>query len=282
MIQPIELGRFRLYPLLDGTFKMDGGAMFGVVPRVLWGKIYQADEQHRIQLAVRPLLVEAGSDWILIDTGMGDKFDDKYNKRHGIERLHLLEDELRQLGLSTLDIKIVINTHLHWDHAGGNTTMDPATGEWLPTFSNARYLVQRGEYEFATHLNERTRGSYRHDDYVSLKRLGYFDFVDGNASIAPGVRLLLSGGHVPYHQCVLLESDKNKAFYLGDLIPTHAHLALPYIAGFDIEPLTTLVKKKEYLSLAADEEWTLFFDHDPEISFAKIVREKDSYQIQSI
>lgn len=281
MIKPVELGRFRLYSLSDGTFRLDGGAMFGVVPRTLWSKSYPTDELNRIELGLRPLLVETNGIWILIDTGMGDKFDEKYKKIYGIERKPMLEEQFSEIGLTVSDIQIVINTHLHWDHAGGNTREDPATHQWIPQFPNARYVVQRGEYEFATHLNERTRGSYRVDDYVALEKLGYFDFVDGSVTIGNGVRLIRSGGHVPYHQCVLLESAKSKAFYLGDLIPTHAHLPFPYIAGFDLDPLTTLEKKKEFLALAAEEDWLLFFEHDPQISSGKITWEKSSYRLQS-
>jgi glyoxylase-like metal-dependent hydrolase (beta-lactamase superfamily II) len=281
VIHRIELGRFRLYSLLDGSFRLDGGAMFGVVPRTLWSKSYAPDDRHRIELAIRPLLVEAGSKWILIDTGMGDKFNEKLKSIYGIEEHSKLEHELAEMGLSTSDIDMVINTHLHWDHAGGNTRRDASTGKWIPNFPNARYIVQRGEYEFATHVNERTRGSYRFDDYVALEEQGYFDFVDGDFLVTNGVRVIRSGGHVPYHQCVLLESNKTKAFYLGDLIPTHAHLPHPYITGYDIEPLVTLEKKKEFLSKAHEEDWLLFFGHDPKIAYTKIKLEGKSYEIRN-
>jgi glyoxylase-like metal-dependent hydrolase (beta-lactamase superfamily II) len=281
MIQHIDLGKFRLYSLSDGTFHLDGGSMFGIVPKTIWSKNYHSDEQNRIQLALRPLLVEANGKWILIDTGFGDKFDEKYQRIYGIKREPALEDQLQEVGITNQDINIVINTHLHWDHAGGNTIRDSKTESWIPNFPNARYVVQRGEFEFATHVNERTRGSYRSEDYVALEKLGYFDFADGDSSIMEGVRVVRSGGHVPHHQCVLLESDKNKAFFLGDLIATHAHLPFPYITGFDIDPLTTLQKKKEYLSQAATEQWLLFFVHDPEISSGKIEFENNSYRLKS-
>lgn len=281
MIQPIELGNFRLYSLYDGTFRLDGGAMFGVVPRILWSRNSPPDELNRIRLGLRPLLVEAGDQWILIDTGMGDKFNEKYNKIYAIESKPQLQEQLNQIGLTVTDIDIVINTHLHWDHAGGNTKWELSTNKWIPAFPNARYIVQQGEYEFATHPNERTRGSYRPDDFVALRDLGYFDFIDGNVTVANGVTIVRSGGHVPYHQCVLLESGKTKAFYLGDLIPTHAHLPLAYITGYDVEPLVTLTRKKEYLSQAEQEDWLLFFEHDPQVSCARIKLENGSYRIKS-
>lgn len=275
----MELGRFRLYPLSDGFFRLDGGSLFGIVPRTLWSKNWPPDERNRVQLGIRPLLVEAGSKWILIDTGIGDKFESKLNEIYGIERAPKMEDQLQQIGVDPKDIHIVINTHLHWDHAGGNTIQD-ASGNWKPFFPNARYVVQRGEYEFAMHLNERTKGSYRVEDYAMLKQEGLFDFADGDTTVCEGVKVLRSGGHVPYHQCVLLESDSRKAFFLGDLIPTHHHLPFPYIMGFDLEPLITLEKKKEYLAKAAEEDWLIFFVHDPRIPFGRIELKNGSYQLK--
>lgn len=257
-----------MYPLLDGYFRLDGGAMFGIVPRNFWERIYRPDQQNRIRLGVRPLLVEAAGKWILIDTGLGDKFDDKKNAIYGVERFPGIKAQLSEIGLSESDISVVINTHLHWDHAGGNTIRDK--DEWIPAFPNARYVVQRGEFDFAMHLNERTRGSYRTEDYAALEKLGCFDFVDGDTSILPGVRVIRSGGHVPYHQCVTLESDSKTAFFLGDLLPTHAHLPYPYIMAFDLNPLETLEKKKQYLEKAVQEDWLLFFVHDPDFPCGRI------------
>jgi glyoxylase-like metal-dependent hydrolase (beta-lactamase superfamily II) len=279
MIPSIDLGNFRLYPLLDGFFRLDGGSLFGIVPKTLWGRSWQTDERNRIRIANRPLLVNTKDTWVLIDTGNGDKFDAKQKEIYGIEASPALTDQLSGIGITPSDIDVVINSHLHFDHAGGNTIKD-SSGEWVPAFQNARFVVQRGEYEFATHLNERTRGSYRIDDYVSLEKKGLFDFQDGDASVAPGVRVIRSGGHSPYHQCVLLESSKGKAFFLGDLVSTHANLAYPYISAFDLEPLVTLEKKKEYLTQAALEDWLLFFVHDPEIAYARVEIQNGRIMIQ--
>lgn len=278
----VSLGKFRLYSLDAGSFRLDGGAMFGIVPKTLWSRLYAGDDRNRIELRMRPLLIEAGDQWILIDTGAGDKFDSKRKDIYGIAAVPSLEDELKKIGITNADVNIVINTHLHWDHAGGNTAWDPKSSEWAPAFPNARFVVQRGEFEFAMHANERTRGSYRPEDYASLEKQGVFDFVDGDTTVAAGVKVVRSGGHVPFHQCVLLESGKNKAFFLGDLIPTHAHLPWPYIMSFDLDPLTTLERKKEYLTRADQEQWLLFFVHDPELACAKIQRVKDHYEIYSV
>ena len=278
MIQPIKLGKFALYPLLDSHFKLDGGSIFGVVPKTLWKRFYSADEFNRIRLAVRPLLVEAAGKWILIDTGIGDKFDDKKNNIYGVEPQPGLAAQLNEVGITHSDIAVVINSHLHWDHAGGNT--ERRKDEWIPAFPNARYVVQRGEYDFATHLNERTRGSYRIEDYVALEKLGLFDFADGDTTVLPGVRVLHSGGHVPHHQCVLLESDSRTAFFLGDLLPSHAHLSLPYIMAFDINPLETLEKKREYLEKASEEGWLLFFVHDPDQPYGQVVKSDSGFSLK--
>lgn len=276
----MDLGKFRLYPLMDGYFRLDGGSLFGIVPKTIWGRSWPVDERNRVRLAVRPLLVHTGSKWILIDTGNGDKFDEKYKEIYGIETEPSLMNQIHEVGISESDIDIVINSHLHWDHAGGNTTKDAASGEWIPTFPNARYVVQRGEYEFATHLNERTKGSYRIDDYVALEKEKYFDFVDGDASVLAGVKVVRSGGHSPYHQCVLLESEGGSAFFLGDLVSTTANLSFPFISAFDLEPLQTLQKKKEYLNRAALEDWLLFFVHDPDIAYAKVEMQDGRCQLK--
>jgi glyoxylase-like metal-dependent hydrolase (beta-lactamase superfamily II) len=279
VIQAIELGKFRLFPLQDGFFHLDAGSMYGIVPKTIWGRDQAVDEKNRMRLGIRPLLVECDKHWILIDTGIGDKFDEKYKKIYGIEPQPTLESQLGDVGISRNDITMVINSHLHWDHAGGNTQKTLTNG-WAPAFPNARYVVQRGEYEFATHLNERTRGSYRMEDYVALNDAGYFDFVDGDTTVAEGVRVLRSGGHMPYHQCVYLESDSRKAFFLGDLLPLHTHLHLPYILAFDLEPLITLEKKREYLKRAFEEDWLLFFVHDPEIAYGKVEMRDHRYRLK--
>lgn len=279
MIRPIELGKFRLYPLMDGFFHLDAGALYGIVPKSMWGRTQVVDDKNRMRLGIRPLLVEVGEQWVLIDTGIGDKFNEKYKQIYGIQRVPTLEDQLAEVGISKNDVSIVINSHLHWDHAGGNTQKD-SNNDWVPGFPNARYVVQRGEYEFATHLNERTRGSYRVEDYVALEKAGCFDFADGDTTVLEGVKVVRSGGHIPYHQCVYLESDSQKAFFLGDLLPIHTHLPLPYIMAFDLEPLVTLEKKREYLQQALNEDWLLFFVHDPEIACGKLELRENQYRLK--
>lgn len=277
----IELGKFRLYPLLDGFFSLDGGGLFGIVPRVLWTKQCTPDERNRVRLAIRSLLLEADGKWVLIDTGIGDKFDTKLQDIYRIEKSPRIEGQLGQMGLKTADINTVINTHLHWDHAGGNTTRSATDGKWIPNFPNARYIVQRGEYDSAIHLNERTHASYRVDDYVAVNEQGLFDFADGEKTVFPGVKVIHSGGHVPYHQSVYLESSKSKAFYIGDIVPTHIHLPISYIMGFDLEPLKTLERKKEYFERAIREDWLVFFPHDESVVCGKIEKnEKQAYQLK--
>ena len=268
MIPALEFGKFRLYPLIDSHFRLDAGSIFGIVPKTIWSRSWQTDDRNRMRLSVRCLLVETGDRWILIETGIGDKWDDKLKDIYAFERSATLDEQLREVGIIPADIQIVINSHLHFDHAGGNTKKQ--NGSWIPSFPNARFVCQRGEYEMATNLNERTKGSYRIEDYVSLHKEGLFDFIDGEAMVHPGVRVVRSGGHSPYHQCVWLESGGGKALFLGDLVSTKINLSYPYITAFDLEPLVTLEKKKEFLIHAANEDAFVFFVHDPDIAYAKV------------
>lgn len=277
MIPVLEFGTFRLYSLVDSYFRLDAGSIFGIVPKTIWSRSCQTDDRNRIRLAVRCLLVEVGNKWILIETGMGDKWDEKLKDIYGFERSVTLEEQLRQIGITPADIGIVINSHLHFDHAGGNTKKE--NGEWIPAFPNARFVCQRGEYEMATHLNERTKGSYRIEDYLSLKQNGLFDFIDGDETVHPGVRIVRSGGHSPFHQCVWLESNRHKALFLGDLVSTRMNLSFPYITAFDLEPLVTLEKKKEYLTQAVNEDALVFFSHDSEVAFGKLQLQDGRIQV---
>jgi glyoxylase-like metal-dependent hydrolase (beta-lactamase superfamily II) len=279
MIPAVEFGGFRIHCLTDSFFRLDAGSIFGIVPKTIWSRSWQADDRNRLRLAVRCLLVEANDRWILIETGMGDKWDDKLKQIYAFERVSTLDEQLQQLGIEPEDIRIVINSHLHFDHAGGNTKKQ--NGEWIPAFPNARVVCQRGEYEMATHLNERTKGSYRIDDYLSLEKNGLFDFINGDATVHPGVRVVRSGGHTPYHQCVWLESEAGKSLFLGDLVPTRANLGFPYITAFDLEPLVTLEKKKEYLTQAASEDAFVFFSHDPEVAYAKLQLQNGRIELKS-
>ena len=285
LVERTTLGRWPMHALQAGGQKLDGGAMFGVVPKPLWERRIPPDERNRIQLGMRCLLIEHEVGPILIDTGSGNKENEKFRDIYGIENSGrggrtLLEDALAEAGFSTDDIRLVISSHLHFDHAGGNTFRDEG-GVVRPTFPRARYVIQRGEYEYATHTNERTAASYFPHNFEPVRAAGLIDFVDGEREIVPGVRAIPTPGHTPFHQGVLIESDGERAFYLADLVPTQAHLPLPWIMGYDVEPLVTLETKRRILARATAEEWLVVFEHDASTAWGYVQHDGRAYALVS-
>jgi glyoxylase-like metal-dependent hydrolase (beta-lactamase superfamily II) len=281
LVQSRALGRWQVHAIHAGSQRLDGGAMFGVVPKPLWERRIKPDERNRIPLAMRCLLVEHDIGPVLIDTGAGNKEDAKFHDIYGIENRGAdgrtrLEDGLRELGMRPEDVVLVINSHLHFDHAGGNTYRD-ASGVVRPTFPNARYVVQAGEYAYATHTNERTAASYFPHNFVPVEEQGLFDLVNGEPELAAGIRLLRTPGHTPHHQGILLESASERAFFIADLVPTAAHLPLPWIMGYDVEPLVTLETKRRVLRRALDEDWLLVFEHDATIPWGRVAFDGKAY-----
>jgi len=268
-----QVGRLTCHTLEAGLQRLDGGAMFGVVPKPLWERRIPPDERNRIPLALRCLLVEHDAGLVLIDTGLGNKESDKFKDIYGVANegtggRTALEDALARLGYRPEDVRWVINTHLHFDHAGGNTYRDPA-GNVVPTFPGARYVAQKGELDFARHTNERTAASYLPHNFEPVS----FELVDGETEVLPGIRCLPTPGHVPFHQSVLVESGGERACFLADLVPTSAHLPLPWIMGYDLLPLTTLESKRQLYRRAEAEAWVLVFEHDPGVAAGRLGRE---------
>jgi methylmalonyl-CoA epimerase len=271
------LGDLELMSLHDGFFRLDGGSMFGVVPKPLWSAKAVADERNRIQLAMRPLVVR-GEQTMIIDAGLGDKEDAKFRDIYGVDRVPGLDASLAEAGLSPEDIDIVLATHLHFDHAGGFTTRD-ASGRVRPRFPRARYVVRRGEWEDATHPHERNRASYRPDNYVPLAEAGVLDLVDDDRAIMPGVRVRRTGGHNMHHQMVWIESAGRRAAFVGDLIPTTAHLPDAWIMGFDLYPMDTLAAKKAFVQEAVARRDLVYFEHDPAVAAGYITEEGGQRQV---
>jgi len=269
----LTLGRLTCHALEAGIQRLDGGAMFGVVPKPLWERRIAPDERNRIPLALRCLLVEHDAGLVLIDTGLGNKENEKFKDIYGVENegregRTRLEDSLAELGHRPEDVRWVINTHLHFDHAGGNTWCT-GEGRILPAFPQATYVVQRGEIEFARHTNERTQASYLAHNFESIR----FHTVEGEVEVLPGIRCVPTPGHVPFHQSVVVESASERACFLADLVPTTAHLPLPWIMGYDLEPLVTLESKRRLYGRAEAEGWLLVFEHDPEVVAGRLGRD---------
>ncbi len=278
----MKLGRIDIFPLTDGEFRLDGGAMFGIVPKVLWEKCCPADELNRISLSLTPLLIKAGGKNILVDTGIGSKHDPKFQKMFAIDRRPSLADSLNKHGLGFDDIHMVINTHLHFDHAGGNTARDTA-GHIVPSFPKAKYFIQRGEFDDAVRSNERTKGSYRQENLAPVEEHKQWEFLDGDIELLPGVSAVVTRGHTTHHQSVKIESEGKVAFYVGDLIPTVSHLPLPYIMGYDLYPLQTLETKRWVLDRAFEENWLLVFEHDPRVQMGYVRKDGEGkYYLEAV
>lgn len=269
------VGRLTCHALEAGRQHLDGGAMFGVVPKPLWERHLAADARNRIPLALRCLLIEHDAGLVLVDTGAGNKESARFVELYGLENAGrdgrtALEDVLADLGFQPADVAWVIDTHLHFDHAGGNTERGE-DGCARPAFPNARYIIRRGEWEFARLENERVRASYLEDNFIPLETAGCVDFVEADGEVAPGVHVVCTPGHTPHHQSVLIEMGGLRLLYLADLVPTRAHVPLPWIMGYDVEPLVTLESKRQMLTRAAEEGWLLGFEHDPSVAWGRAV-----------
>jgi methylmalonyl-CoA epimerase len=267
------LGDFELITLSDGFMGLDGGAMFGVVPRTLWEKRLPPDDDNRIPLGMRPLVVRSGQTTIIIDAGCGDKMDAKSTRIYKLDRRYHLDHALADAGLSADDIDIVVASHLHFDHVGGFTRIG-RDGSIVPRFPRAKYIAHRAEWEDATHPHERNRASYLQENFVPLKDAGVLTLVDDATEIIPGVRYRRSGGHTPNHQVVMIESRGKTAVFTADMYPTTAHISDPWVMGFDLNPVDTLAFKRAFAPEAIEREYLLFFEHDPSMA-AGYLREKD-------
>ncbi len=263
----MKLGRFDIYALTDGTFTLDGGQMFGVVPKPLWEKKLAADGRNRVRLGLTCLLVQTGKRNIIIETGIGDKFDTKYADIYGIDHTSTnLLSELGRHGVTPEDVHLVINTHLHFDHCGWNVCRDGS--KLIPTFPRARYFVQRGEWEHALQPTERDRGSYREEFFTAAGP--QTEFLKGDAEIAPGICVEVLAGHTRDMQGVRISSENQDAYFISDLVPTCAHLPYPWIMSFDLYPLETLANKKRLLPRLAASRAFVVFPHDPVIRWARL------------
>jgi glyoxylase-like metal-dependent hydrolase (beta-lactamase superfamily II) len=268
------LGDYRVEVVPDAEFRLDGGAMFGVVPRALWSRESPPDEQNRVRLSMNCLFVETETERVLIETGIGDKWSAKQAGMYGIKRARTLGESVQAVtGYSPEEITIVVNTHLHFDHAGGNTRHD-GQGSVVPTFTNARYLASAEEFAHAESPHERDRASYLADNWRPLVESGQLELKPASYEVVPGLTMEQVPGHSRTMQCVRLERGGQTLFGFADLVPTRAHVAAAWIMGYDLYPVETLEAKKRLLPQAAREKWLCLFYHDADAPLCRIVEEE--------
>ncbi|HEX8131186.1 MAG TPA: MBL fold metallo-hydrolase [Pyrinomonadaceae bacterium] len=264
-------GDYRVEIVPDAEFRLDGGAMFGVVPRALWSESCPPDEHNRIRLNMNCLFVEAGRERIIVETGIGDKWSPKHEAMYGITRHRPLADSVKAAtGYDAEEITIVVNTHLHFDHAGGNTKRT-AAGDIIPTFPNARYFVSRDEYAHAELPHERDRASYLPENWRPLRESGQLELKDAHYEVVPGLRMETVAGHSRTMQCARLERGGQTLFGFADLVPMRAHVALAWIMGYDLYPVETLEAKRRLLPQAARENWLCLFYHEPDEPLCRVL-----------
>lgn len=261
----MNIGEFELFVVSDGTFRLDGGAMFGTIPKVLWERTNPADDRNRILMGLNCLLIRTPTENILVDTGLGNAYDEKFAFLYGVDKSEV--DLLRSIaaaGVNATDINRVILTHLHFDHGGGNCFQDE-NGEFRPTFPNAVYYINQGELAYAKEPDPRSKPSYLPYTWESLERRGQIELISGEVEVVPGVTILPAPGHTPNHQIVKVESDGLTACFLADLVPTPSHLKTHYVMGFDLDASTAMKNKERVLKRAQAENWLLIFEHSPDI-----------------
>lgn len=264
----MKFGDFEISIVRECTMKLDGGAMFGVVPKALWDKVSPADDLNRILMTCNLLLIDTGTHKVLVETGMGDRWSDKERDRYELRSLVEPAEMLKPIGVKNEEIDAVIISHLHFDHAGGATRLEG--DKLVPTFPKAKYYVQKGEWEFAHKANARARASYRADDYEPLLAHNQIVFMDGDTEVVPGVWAKLTGGHTSHHQIVYFESKGNKGVFFADLMPTKSHVTPPWVMGYDHYPLHSCDEKDKWLSKAAAEKWLIVFDHELQVPWGHV------------
>jgi glyoxylase-like metal-dependent hydrolase (beta-lactamase superfamily II) len=278
----MQFGDYRVEIIPDCEFRLDGGAMFGVVPRNLWSKPCPPDDQNRIRMNMNCLFIETASERILIDTGIGDKWSEKHRAMYGINRVRPFDESLKEIaGVTSAEITIVINTHLHFDHAGGNTLVDES-GQAVPAFPNARYFVSRAEFEHAEVPTDRDRASYFAENWQPLRQSGQLELKESEYEVVSGLRMETQTGHNRSMQCPRLESLGQTLFGFADLVPMRAHVPFAWVMGYDLYPVETVEAKKRLLPQAARENWTCLFYHEPDQALGRIVEQDGKLRVADI
>lgn len=275
----MKINDYEIIPIETGRFALDGGAMFGVVPKNLWQRTNPADEQNRIELALRCLLLKSNNKNILIDTGIGEKLDEKLEKIYKVDHSQTtLENTLSKFGLKNEDITDVIISHLHFDHTGGTTKKN--NGEIELTFPNAMHYVQLEQWEWANSPAEKDRASFIRDNFMLINQKGKLKILNGPANIANGIDVLVMYGHTPGMQLVKISDSSNTLLYCADLFPTASHIPVPWVMAYDNNPLVTIEEKKRLLPKILDENWILFFEHDPYLAAGTVQQNEKGFSLK--
>ncbi len=274
----MKIGKYQIHIVKTGYFYLDGGAMFGIIPKPLWEKTNPADEANRIKLATRNLLLVSDDNKILIDTGMGKKWSKKSSEIYRIEQEEFsLKSSLAALQTKSEDITDVLLTHLHFDHAGGSTEM--VDGKLIPTFKNAKYHVSEKNFNWAMNPSERDKGSYLKDNFLPLQEYGVLNFTK-EKYFDDNIELITVNGHTFSMQLVKISDSSHTILFCADLFPTSSHIPLPYVMGYDLQPLVTVEEKKRILQKAVDENWKLCFEHDPFYSSATVEKTENGFRVK--
>jgi glyoxylase-like metal-dependent hydrolase (beta-lactamase superfamily II) len=276
----MHLGDIEVLFVDGGTFGLDGGAMFGVVPKVLWEKKSPPDANNRIRMRANSLLVRANGKNILVETGNGTKLDPKLRSIYNVQGGDPLLDSLAKIGLKPEQIDLVINTHLHFDHCGGNTRL--VKNRVLPTFRRARYVVQRGELEHAMNPSERDRASYFPENFAPISKEGLWDLIEGSTAIMPGISVARIPGHNADIQAVIINGGGKTLAFVADLLPTRHHIPLPWIMAYDLYPLQSLESKRQWISRMQSGQWIVVFGHDPDVAAATLHERDGKIEIEPV
>jgi len=277
----MKFGDFELFVLSDGMFKLDGGSMFGVVPKVLWEKTNPPNEMNRIELGLNSLIIKTNDDIVLVDTGIGENYNEKFFEMFEIDKSTSLLKSLNSISLKPDDITKVVLTHLHFDHCGGNCAKGEGD-ELKPTFPNATYYFHQDEFEYAKNPDPRSRGSYLAQNWQAIEESDQLQLISGNQEIVPGIEVFTTGGHTQNHQIVKVHSDGKTACFLADLVPTDSHLKTAYVMGYDLYPKTTMEMKEKVLKQALQENWLLIFEHAPSVRGGYLTEKEGKLRIEEV
>jgi glyoxylase-like metal-dependent hydrolase (beta-lactamase superfamily II) len=277
----LKLDDKEVYSIVDNSFKIDGGAMFGVVPKIIWERMMVPDESNRITLDLNLLLVKAEGKNILVDSGIGDTLNEKQKKIYGVEKDSNLENALSDIGLKPEDINLVILSHLHLDHAGGIVKFN-SKGEKVPRFPEAKHVIQAEEWKYALQPDERTKATYMVENFQVIDECGAIELVNSDKEIIPGIKVKLTGGHTKGQQVVFIKGGGKTILYPGDIIPTISHLRIPYVAGVDIYPLEVMEVKKKLIQDCLEYNWMIAFDHEIETKLCRLEKINDKIEIKKV